>query len=314
MSARERLVADIGGTHARFALCGPDGELRGEEWLQVAEHPGLVAAAQAYLRGRKVADAVFAVATPVASDWVHLTNAPWGFSIRATKDALGLERLAVINDFAAQALAVPRLAADERVQLGGGEPQVGAAIAVIGPGTGLGVAGVLPVRDAWYPIASEGGHISLAPHDERDSALLACLQRRFGHVSNERVLSGPGLVNLATALAELDGETVAIDDPREVSRRAQAGDCPFCKEALERFSSFLGAAAGDLALLFCALGGVYISGGLCRNLGPLFDLDRFRTRFVAKGRFEDYLSPIPVYLVTKRGPGLMGAAAYPLPG
>ena len=314
MSTRERLVADIGGTHARFALCGPDGELRGEEWLQVAEHPGLVEAAKAYLRGRKVAAAVFAVATPVASDWVHLTNAPWGFSIRATKDALGLERLAVINDFAAQALAVPRLTADDRVQIGGGEPQEGAAIAVIGPGTGLGVAGLLPVQGTWYPIASEGGHISLAPHDEREAALLVCLQRRFSHVSNERVMSGPGLVNLATALAELDGETVAIDDPREVSRRAQTGDCPFCKEALERFSSFLGAAAGDLALLFCALGGIYISGGLCRNLGPLFDLERFRASFVAKGRFEDYLSPIPIYLVTRRGPGLMGAAAYPLPG
>ena len=313
MSTRERLVADIGGTHARFALCGPDGKLRAEEWLQVADHPGLVEAAQAYLAGRKVTDAVFAVATPVASDWVHLTNAPWGFSVRATQDALGLERLAVINDFAAQALAVPRLAADERLHIGGGEPQAGAAIAVIGPGTGLGVAGVLPVQDIWYPIASEGGHVSLAPHDERDAALLVCLQHRFGHVSNERVLSGPGLVNLATALAELDGETLALDDPREVSRRAQSGDCPFCKEALERFSSLLGAASGDLALTFCALGGVYISGGLCRNLGPLFDLERFRASFVAKGRFDDYLSRIPIYLVTRRDPGLLGAAAYPLP-
>jgi glucokinase len=313
MSARERLVADIGGTHARFALCGPDGEPAAEEWLQVADYPGLVEAAQAYLAGRKVADAVFAVATPVDSDWIGLTNAPWAFSIRATQEALGLERFAVINDFAAQALAVPRLAPEDRVQIGGGEPQAGAAIAVIGPGTGLGVSGVLPVQGIWYPIPSEGGHVSLAPHDERDAALLACLRRRFDHVSNERVLSGPGLINLATALAELDGEMLVLRDPREVSRRAESGECPFCTEALQRFSAFLGGASGDLALLFCALGGVYISGGLCRNLGPLFDLERFRARFVAKGRFVDYLRRVPIYLVTRRDSGLVGAAAYPLP-
>lgn len=313
MTASERLVADIGGTHARFALCGSDGEPRAEEWLQVADHPGLVEAARAYLAGRQVADAVIAVATPVDSDWVHLTNAPWAFSVRATQKALGLERLAVINDFTAQALAVPRLAPEERTHIGGGEAQAGAAMAVIGPGTGLGVAGLLPVHGTWYPIPSEGGHVSLAPHDERDVALLACLQRRFDHVSNERVLSGPGLVNLATALAEIDGEALALDDPREVSRRAQSGECRFCKEALARFASFLGAASGDLALTFCALGGVYISGGLCRNLGPLFDLARFRASFVAKGRFVDYLTRIPTYLVTRRDPGLLGAAAYPLP-
>jgi glucokinase len=313
MSARERLVADIGGTHARFALCGPDGEPAAEEWLQVADYPGLVEAAEAYLAGRKVADAVFAVATPVDSDWIGLTNAPWAFSIRATQKALGLARFAVINDFAAQALAVPRLAPEDRIQIGGGEPQAGAAIAVIGPGTGLGVSGVLSVHGIWYPIASEGGHVSLAPHDERDAALLACLRRRFDHVSNERVLSGPGLINLATALAELDGEMLSLTDPREVSRRAGSGECPFCTEALQRFSAFLGSASGDLALLFCALGGVYISGGLCRNLGPLFDLERFRARFVAKGRFVDYLRRVPIYLVTRRDPGLIGAAAYPLP-
>ena len=184
---------------------------------------------------------------------------------------------------------------------------------MLGPGTGLGVAGLLPVQGIWYPIPSEGGHVSLAPHDERDAAVLAWLQRRFGHVSNERVLSGPGLVNLATALAALEGETLVIDDPREVSRRAASGECRFCQEALQRFSSLLGAAAGDLALMFCALGGVYIGGGLVKRLGGLFDVERFRASFVAKGRFVDYLTRIPTYLVTRRDPGLLGAASYPLP-
>jgi glucokinase len=233
--------------------------------------------------------------------------------VRATEAALGLKRLAVINDFTAQALAVPRLGPADRVELGGAAPQAGAAIAVLGPGTGLGVAGLLPVQGIWYPVPSEGGHVSLAPHDERDAAVLACLQRRFGHVSNERVLSGPGLVNLATALAALEGAILVIDAPREVSRRAASGECRFCQEALQRFSSFLGAAAGDLALMFCALGGVYIGGGLVKRLGGLFDVDRFRASFVAKGRFVDYLTRIPTYLVSRRDPGLLGAAAYPLP-
>jgi glucokinase len=309
----DRLVADIGGTNARFALCGPGGQLEAEQKVEVAAYPGVVEAARAYLAGRQVAYAVFAVATHVDSDWIHLTNAPWAFSVRATEAALGLKRLAVINDFTAQALAVPRLGSADRAELGGEAPQAGAAIGVLGPGTGLGVAGLLPVKGVWYSVPSEGGHVSLAPHDERDAAVLACLQRRFGHVSNERVLSGPGLVNLATALATLEGATLVIDDPREVSRRAASGECRFCQEALQRFSSLLGAAAGDLALMFCALGGVYIGGGLVKRLGGLFDVERFRASFVAKGRFVDYLSRIPTYLVTLRDPGLLGAASYPLP-
>jgi glucokinase len=310
----DRLIADIGGTNARFALAGPDGRPRDEQRLLVADFPGPVEAARAYLGERTVRHAVFAVATPVDSDWIDLTNAPWAFSVRAVQNALDLKRIAVINDFTAQALAVPRIEAEERVQILDGEPQPRSAIAVIGPGTGLGVAGLLPVLDTWYPIPSEGGHVSLAPHNEREASILALLQKRFGHVSNERVLSGPGLINLATALAVLDGEVIDLDDPLEVSRRAESGQCRYCREALERFSSFLGAAAGDLALLFCALGGVYISGGLCKRLGALLDVPRFRASFVAKGRFADYLARIPVYLVIRRDPGLLGAAAYPLLG
>jgi glucokinase len=309
----DRLVADIGGTHARFALAGSDGRTHDEQKLLVADFRGPVEAAHAYLAGRKVRDAVLAVATAVDSDWIDLTNAPWAFSVEAAREALGLKRLAVINDFTAQALAVPRLASEECTQIKAGQPRRGSAIAVVGPGTGLGVGGLLPIQDTWYPIPSEGGHVSLATHDGREAALLARLQARFGHVSNERVLSGPGLINLATTLAELDGDVVALDDPREVSRRAENGECPHCREALERFSSLLGAASGDLALLFCALGGVYISGGLCKRLGALLNVARLRERFVAKGRFADYLERIPIYLVTRRDPGLLGAAAYPLP-
>ncbi len=250
------------------------------------------------------------MALPVDDDWVQLTNSPWAFSIEATRKALGLERLSVINDFTAQALAIPALTAGERRQIGAGAPDEGEPIGVIGPGTGLGVGGLLWLDDGWQPVASEGGHVSFAPRDEVDAAVWAHLRRRFGHVSDERVLSGPGLVNLATALAAIAGQDLRITDPREVSRRAKAGRCRFCREALERFSGLLGAAAGDLALTLCARGGIYIGGGLVKRLGSLFDTERFRASFVAKGRFEDYLSPIPTYLVTRRDPGLLGAAAF----
>jgi glucokinase len=256
--------------------------------------------------------AVFAVATPVTSDRVALTNSPWVFSIEETRAALGLERLAVINDFTAQALAIPLLQDDERRQIGDGAPVEGEAIGVIGPGTGLGVGGLLPVGTRWQPIPGEGGHASLAPQDEVEDAILVHLRARFGHVSAERVLSGPGLINLATALAAIEGVELEIDDPLQVGERARSGECRFCGAALGRFSAMLGAAAGDLALTLGARGGIYIGGGLVKRLGDLFDDARFRAAFVAKGRLERFLVPIPTYLVTRRDPGLLGAAALAL--
>jgi glucokinase len=272
----------------------------------------VVEAARAYLGDRKVREAVFAVATPVGVDRIKFTNSPWTFSIEATRKALGLERLAVINDFTAQALAIPLLRDDEREQIGVGAPVAGEAIGVIGPGTGLGVGGLLPIGSVWTPIPGEGGHVSLAPQDEVGAQILARLRRRFGHVSNERVLSGPGLINLATALAELEGVALEINAPLQVAERARSGACRFCSEALGRFSAMLGAAAGDLALTLGARGGVYVGGGLCKRLGELFDHGRFRAAFVAKGRLAYFLEPIPTYLVVRRDPGLLGAAALAL--
>jgi glucokinase len=307
-----RLLADIGGTHARFALSGPDGQPAAVRKLRAADYPGLVEAVRAYLGDRQVREAVFAVATPVGTDRIKFTNSPWTFSIEATRKALGLERLVVINDFTAQALAIPVLREQDRAQICDGAAVPGEPIAVIGPGTGLGVAGLLRVDGAWHPIPSEGGHVSAATHDDVEAAVIAVLRRRLGHVSNERLLAAPGLVNLANALAELGGQRLELRNPNEVTARAQAGDCPFCIEALARFSSLLGAAAGDLALMFCARGGVYIGGGLVKRLGPLFNVARYRAAFVAKGRFEAYLAAIPTFLVTRQDPGLLGAASLRL--
>jgi len=283
-----------------------------ERTLHTADFPGVVEAASTYLDGRTATRGVFAVATPVEGDWVKLTNSPWGFSIEETRRTLGLERLEVINDFVAQALAVPELRPDERIALGGGPPAEGRPIAVLGAGTGLGIAALLPAANGWRPVASEAGHVSFASHDEVEAAVLARLWQRFGHVSNERVLAGPGLVNLARALAEMEGERLPELEPKDVVARARARTCRFCAQAVHRYPRLLGAVAGDLALTFLARGGVFVAGGVALAMGDLFDPGRFREGFVAKGRFEDYLEPIPAWLVTRTDTGLLGAAALPL--
>lgn len=307
-----RLIADIGGTNARFALAEPGGPPQEERHLLVRDFPDPAAAIEAYLAGRRVEEAVIAVATPVESDEIRFTNSPWAFSIMALQARLGLSRLAVINDFVAQALAMPHLAADELELLGGGTPTPGRAIGVLGPGTGLGVSALVPGRHGWTALPTEGGHVSLAPGNARERDMLAILSERFGHVSNERVLSGQGLLNLARALATLGGRELAAATPEAVTEAARAGSCPVCCEAVATFSALLGSAAGDLALMLGARGGVFVAGGICLRLGPLFDRAAFRRRFEAKGRMRAYLEPIPTWLVLRPDTGLLGTAHYRL--
>lgn len=310
-----RLLADIGGTHARFALARSGGGPEDIRTLRTRDHVDVVAAAEAYLAGRPVDLAVFAVNGPVDGDLIQPTNTPWpAFSVRDVTDRLKLSKLVAINDFVAQALAVPGLGDGDRLKLGGGEAASGRPIAVIGPGTGLGVAALLPVLGGFQPLPSEGGHVSFAPHDEVEARVLERLRVRFGHISNERVLAGEGLANVARALAELAGAELDAESTRAVIQRAAAGSCPYSADAARRWSRMLGAAAGDLALMFLARGGVYVAGGMCGYLGPLFDVDRFREGFVAKGRFDRYLEPIPTWLVTRKDTGLLGAAACPVEG
>lgn len=305
----QRLVSDIGGTNARFALVGDDGWPKDEKKLKTKDFPGVVEAASAFLEGRRVDGVVLVVAGPVEDDRIALTNCPWAFSQKGTKAALGVDRLIAINDFVAQALAIPRLDASDCVKLGGGAALDDRPIAVIGPGTGLGVAGLLKVDGVYRPIATEGGHVAFAPKDETEAAVLGILRARYGHVSNERLLSGPGLVNLAAALAKIRGAALSIQGPADVVARAEEGACPICIEAIERFCALLGAAAGDLALTYGARGGVYLTGGMISHLGSWFDQDRVIQAFVDKGRFKDYLGAIPLYRVQRTDTGLIGAGA-----
>ncbi|MFC7734608.1 glucokinase [Roseomonas sp. GCM10028921] len=305
-----RLVGDIGGTNARFALCEPGCAPREERKLSVAEHPGLIEAAEAYLAGRAVEEAVFAVATPVLGDGVAFTNSPWRFTIPEARERLGLRRLVIINDFVAQASAIRGLGTADLRELKPGEADPAAPRVVIGPGTGLGVAFLLGGGGAARVLASEAGHSSFSPQDETEERILHGLRREFGHVSVERLLSGPGLLRIANGLAEIRGEGPRFASPKEVTERAAGMGDPLCLEATRIFSAVLGAAAGDLALTVLAEGGVYVTGGLCRNLGPLLDREALVRGFTGKGRFAGYLGGIPITQVMRPHTGLLGAAIY----
>lgn len=311
MTSPARLVADIGGTNARFAMVEGDGAPQAALVLPTREFPGIAQAIECYLQRARVhrpAEAAIAIATPVTGDEVRMTNHPWAFSARALKSALGLRRLVVLNDFTALALAVPHLPPAQRRQVGGGEAVEDAPVAVLGAGTGLGVSGLLRAGNACLPVAGEGGHATLAGHDEFESAIIAVLRGRFGHVSAERVLSGDGLVRLHEAIAAVQGRPAEPLTPAETTRRGLAGSDPLCRATLDTFCALLGGFAGNLALTLGARGGVYLGGGIVPQLGAYFERSPFRARFEAKGRFAAYLAPIPCYVILAEHPALAGAA------
>ena len=311
----ERLVGDIGATNARFALLGTDGAPARLRVFACDDFPGLAEAVETYLAAEraKPAEAAFAVASPVAGDRVTLTNHPWSFSIEELRRRLGLTRLVMVNDFAANAMALPHLGPDGRQKIGGGSAASRAAMAVLGPGSGLGVSGLIPGERGPIAIAGEGGHATLAPADDRESEVLARMRRRFGHVSAERVLSGPGLVNLYQALAESDGVPAEPFSPAQITDREIGETHPLCRAAVDLFCAMLGTVAGDLALTLGAHGGVFIAGGIVPRLGATFAQSRFRARFEDKGRFSPYLAAIPTYVVTYPFPAFLGLAALLAP-
>jgi len=311
-----RLLADIGGTNARFAWQKAAGEpLRDAAILRTLEHASLGSAIRHYLAGAGITTprwCAIGIANPVTGDRVQMTNHPWSFSTSALQAELGFARLLVLNDFTAMALALPELQPHELRQVGGKAAVPDAAMALIGPGTGLGVSGLLPcgTPGAWVPLSGEGGHVSLAPATPREEAVLVWLRARHGHVSAERAVSGPGLAALHEALASLDGTSGvrALPSP-EISARALAATDARCVEALTLFCAFLGSTAGNLALTLGARGGLYIGGGIVPRLGAAFTRSPFRARFEDKGRFRDYLAAIPVFVIdTPISPALRGAA------
>ncbi len=308
-----RLLADIGGTKARFALAWPGQEPSDVAVLRNREHDSLAAAAQAYLArvgDARPVDAAFSVACPISGDAVALTNFGWAFSVAAMRDQLGLARLEVVNDFSAVAYSVPHLGRQGVRQLGGGEAADNSVIGVIGAGTGLGVSGLIPFDGGWTALASEGGHVTLAARNDREAAVLAAMRKRFGgHVSAERALSGPGLVNLYEALCTVEGEAPEALQPDDVSARAVADGNSPCGAAARMFSAMLGNVAADLALTLGAFGGIYIAGGVVHNMAAAFDAKLFRAQFEDKGRMAKFVTPIATLLITRQWPAFLGLTA-----
>ena len=313
MTAALSLVADIGATNARFGLLDDQGRIVYSQILPCAGYPTLELAAAAYLdaaapdaRPRRGA---LAIAGPVTGDVIVMTNHPWTFSVTATCAALGLDRLEVVNDFTAVAMSIPLLTDADRRQVGDGTAVEREVIGVLGPGTGLGVSGLVHGVTGWTPLAGEGGHVTMAPVSDRESAVLDQLRKKFNHVSAERVISGQGLVNLYAALSLLDNREPEELMPADVANRGLDGTNAICEEALEMFCAMLGTVAGNLALTLGARGGVYVAGGIVPRLGLFFAHSRFRKRFMEKGRLRDYLAPIPTYVVTHELPAFLGLQA-----
>jgi len=315
MFDRPRLLADIGGTYARFTLEVAPGEFAHAASLRCADHADFHAAVAAYLSGVPAAlaedleHAAIAIANPVEGDQVRMTNYPWQFSIEQMRQRLHLTTLVVVNDFTALAMALPRLKASQRRQIGGGKPREGSVIGLIGAGSGLGVSGLIPAGDGWVALGTEGGHASFAPHDEREIVILRHALTYFPHVSFERLLSGPGLALIHAALAEHAGLAAAPLNAPEITRRAlDLGDA-LCTETLDAFCAILGTAASNLAVTLGAFGGIYIGGGIVPRLGEYFDRSPFRARFEDKGRFRGYLQAIPTFVITAEHATFVGASA-----
>ena len=307
-----RLVGDIGGTNARFAMqFGPSDRLSEPRTLASADHRNLREAVEHYLRETDAPRprwAAFGIANPVIGGHVTMTNHHWSFSVNDLKQDLGLARLLVLNDFAALALAIPHLAASDIAKIGGGAPRVGTPIGLIGPGTGLGVSGLVPCDRDYAPLHGEGGHVTIAAFDEREAMIIAQLRLRYSHVSAERVLSGPGLVDLYDVCSNRAGTSAEPLTAVEICARAVTGNCSLCVEVLETFCAMLGTVAANLALVLGALGGIYVGGGIVPKLGVFFARSPFRSRFELKGRFSSYLAQIPTYVIHAQYPGLLGAA------
>lgn len=307
-----RLVADVGGTNARFALEVSPQELEKIETLPTSDYDSFPAAIRAYLEkagSPKIKHASIAIANPVVGDWVQMTNHHWAFSIETTRQALELDTLLVINDFTAQALAISTVPKRELLQVGGSAPIENEPIAVIGPGTGLGVSGLIPNGQGGYTaLAGEGGHVSFSPFDHTEIQIWQYANRKYGHVSAERFLSGAGLSLINEALAHREGIERPPLDPAEISKQALSGSSPLARLSLDIFCAMLGTVSSNLALTLGARGGVYLAGGIIRRFIEYFVTSPFRNRFESKGRFEGYLAAIPVYIVLSQHPGLSGAA------
>lgn len=324
--AQYGLIADIGGTNARFALTpllsfdpaqGPqlaEQDLVAVAALNGAEYDTIADAIRAYLAG-PAADydrpehAVMAIACPTDQDRITMTNHTWSFSVRELQADIGLTSLKFINDYNALANSIPHLSGDGVVKIGPGEAIPGWPMAVTGPGTGLGLAGLAFSSAGPVTLETEGGHAHFAPTDALEVDILSFLLKKYERVSVERLLSGMGLENIYQALCDRQGVAAQSLKAPDISQRALDRADPLCEQALARFCAILGSYAGDVALMLGAKGGVYIAGGIVPRFIEYFENSQFRARFEAKARLRGFVEHVPTYVVVSKQPGLLGAAA-----
>ncbi|MEU6431950.1 glucokinase [Microbispora sp. NPDC046973] len=308
------LVADIGGTNARFGLVTrPGGQPEAVAVLDVSQHLGLADAVAAYLAdhagGVRPGAACLAIAGPVDKDRYRLTNAGWSGSV----EELGIPRTVLLNDFEALAISLPHLAGDDLVPLGGPPPTAGLTKAVLGPGTGLGVAGLVPVREGWQPVPGEGGHVAVPAVTDLEMEIVRALHADgLPYVDAEHLLSGTGLPRLHRGLALVRG---VVSDARTAAQMTAAqitsSDDPLCAETVEVFLALLGGFAGGVALTLGARGGVYLGGGVLPRLVSRIPGSAFRARFETTApALTEYAAAIATVLITAEQPALTGAAAW----
>jgi glucokinase len=304
------LLADIGGTSARFAVL--DGDRLGPiDYTAVSGHPSIESAVAAFLdkQASPIARAIFGMAGPVADRRCLMTNSRWIADENKLRAAFGFASAEIVNDFETIARALPHLRADDVRPLAGGEAVAGQPMVVIGPGTGLGMAALLCNGSVPTLIATEGGHATLAGTNPREDAVIAHLRGRFGHASAERALSGPGLENLYAAIAAIDQAAPTQRDAVEITRLALDRRCATSAAAVDMFCAMLGTVAGNLALMFRARGGVFIAGGIVPCLVDHLAQSEFRARFAAKGRFREFLETIPTTVIVNPDVAFLGLAA-----
>ena len=308
------LVGDIGGTNARFAVVEHAGAATGVPQIvhtaDFATIDDAIRAAVLERLGVQPRSALLAIAGPVIGDEIPLTNCPWIVKPTRMAATVGLMDVMILNDFEAQALAVVALGDHHLEKIGGGDALPHAGRAVLGPGTGLGVAGLMRSDGKWIPVPGEGGHMDIGPRTPRDYQVWPHIEPLEGRVSGEQILSGRGLVNTYRAVARADGKTPAFGTPAEITKAALEKSDAVAEEALALFVTCLGRTAGDVALVFKAQGGVYLAGGIAQRIIPALKSGNFRAAFNDKAPHSEWMAEIPVYVITDPLGALAGLAAY----
>lgn len=305
-------VADVGGTNIRLAQ-SQNGKLTAIKKYLCNDYDNIAEVIKAYMAefpSQKFIAGCIGIACPVNSDLIIMTNHTWRFSVKELQADLGLDWLHVINDYTAVAMSLPVLNASQKVQIGPGEVKPRENIAVFGPGTGLGVGHLVPVSEGWQCLDGEGGHVDLPVYNKDDLVIWEFLRNKYGYASAEEALSGRGLVQTYEAIAQQRKLAIRYTQPAEITSNALNGSCNVCLAALHRFCELMGTFAGNLALNVAAHGGVYIAGGIAQRFVDFLKSSDFRTRFEAKGRFQQYVADIPTFVITEPDHGLIGTAAY----